>query len=142
MIQPGTKPGTKTGTKSACAPVLLIEDEPAVMALVRAVLEGHGYPVVSTESGADAQRLLEAGDFHGVVSDMRTPGGVDGAQVYAWIATHRPELASRLVFITGDIANEETAATLRRTGAPCVEKPFRVHDFISVVEQTMGKAAA
>jgi len=137
-----TQTGTKTGTKSARAPVLLIEDEPAVMALVRAVLEGHGYAVVSTESGAEALRLLEAGDFHGVVSDMRTPGGVDGAQVHAWIATHRPELASRLVFITGDIANEETAATLRRTGAPCVEKPFRVHDFISVVEQTMGKAAA
>ena len=52
------------------------------------------------------------------------------------------ELASRLVFITGDIANEETAATLRRTGAPCVEKPFRVHEFISVVEQTLGRAAS
>jgi two-component system NtrC family sensor kinase len=112
------------------------------MALVRAVLEGHGYAVVPTESGADALRLLENGDFHGVVSDMRTPGGVDGAQVYAWIATHRPELASRLVFITGDIANQETAATLRRTGAPCVEKPFRVQEFISVVEQTMGKATS
>jgi len=133
---------TQTGTKPACAPVLLIEDEPAVMALVRAVLEGHGYAVVPTESGAEALRLLADGDFHGVVSDMRTPGGVDGAQVYAWIASHRPELTSRLVFITGDMANEETAATLRRTGAPCVEKPFRVHDFISVVEQTMGKAAA
>ena len=132
---------TQTGINPACAPVLLIEDEPAVMALVRAVLEGHGYAVVPTESGVKALRLLEDGNFHGVVSDMRTPGGVDGAQVYAWIATHRPELASRLVFITGDIANEETAATLRRTGAPCVEKPFRVHDFISVVEQTMGKAA-
>jgi two-component system NtrC family sensor kinase len=111
------------------------------MALVRAVLEGHGYEVVPTESGAEALRLLADGNFHGVVSDMRTPGGVDGAQVYAWIATHRPELASRLVFITGDIANEETAATLRRTGAPCVEKPFRVHEFISVVEQTMGRAS-
>jgi len=87
-------------------------------------------------------RLLEGGDFQGVISDMRTPGGVDGAQVYAWIATHRPELASRVVFITGDIANEETAATLRRTGAPCVEKPFRVHEFISVVEQTLGRAAS
>jgi CheY-like chemotaxis protein len=108
---------------------------------VRAVLEGHGYAVVSTESGADALRLLAERDFHGVVSDMRTPGGVDGAQVYAWIASNRPQLASRLVFITGDIANEETAATLRRTGAPCVEKPFRVHDFIAVIEQTMGKAA-
>lgn len=122
-------------------PVLLIEDEPAVMALVRAVLEGHGYSVVSTESGAEALHLLESGNFHGVVSDMRTPGGVDGAQVHAWIAAHRPELASRLVFITGDIASEETAATLRRTGAPCVEKPFRVLDFITVVERTIGKAA-
>jgi CheY-like chemotaxis protein len=133
---------TQTGTKPACAPVLVIEDEPAVLALVRAVLEGHGYAVVPTESGAEALRLLANGDFHGVVSDMRTPGGVDGAQVYAWIADHRPELASRLVFITGDIANEETAATLRRTGAPCVEKPFRVYEFIAVVEQTMGRAAS
>ena len=133
---------TQTGTKPACAPVLVIEDEPAVLALVRAVLEGHGYAVVPTESGAEALRLLANGDFHGVVSDMRTPGGVDGAQVYAWIAAHRPELASRLVFITGDIANEETAATLRRTGAPCVEKPFRVYEFIAVVEKTMGRAAS
>jgi CheY-like chemotaxis protein len=133
---------TQTGTKSACAPVLLIEDEPAVMALVRAVLEGYGYAVVATESGASALQLLEEGNFHGVVSDMRTPGGVDGAQVYAWISTHRPELARRLVFITGDIANEETAATLRKTGAPCVEKPFRVHDFITVIEQTLGRPAS
>jgi two-component system NtrC family sensor kinase len=133
---------TKTAIKSASAPVLLIEDEPAVMALVRAVLEGYGYAVVPTESGAEALRLLEDGNFHGVISDMRTPGGVDGAQVYAWIASHRPELASRVVFITGDMANEETAATLRRTGAPCVEKPFRVQEFISVVEQTMGRAAS
>src|ERR1700731_4115398 len=134
--------GTKTVTKSSCSSVFLFNFLPSSMALVRAVLEGHGYAVVPTESGADALRLLEGGDFHGVISDMRTPGGVDGAQVYAWIATHRPELASRVVFITGDIANEETAATLRRTGAPCVEKPFRVHEFISVVEQTLGRAAS
>jgi CheY-like chemotaxis protein len=132
---------TQTAVRSTHPPVLLIEDEPAVMALVRAVLEGHGYAVVPSESGAEALRLLADGNFQGVVSDMRTPGGVDGAQVYAWIADNRPELAKRLVFITGDIANEETAATLRRTGAPCVEKPFRVHDFISVVEQTMGRVS-
>jgi CheY-like chemotaxis protein len=132
MNQPATKP--------AAPPVLLIEDEPAVMAYVRAVLERNGYSVVCTESGVDALGLLERGDFQGVVSDMRTPGGVDGGDVYAWIAEHRPQLAPRLVFITGDIANEETVATLQKTGAPCVEKPFRVKQFISVVEKTMGKA--
>jgi CheY-like chemotaxis protein len=132
MNQPSTKPGGP--------PVLLIEDEPAVMAYVRAVLERSGYAVVCTESGVDALGLLEHGEFQGVVSDMRTPGGVDGGDVYAWIAEHRPQLAPRLVFITGDIANEETVATLQKTGAPCVEKPFRVKQFISVVEKTMGKA--
>jgi len=121
-------------------PVLLIEDEPAVMAYVQAALERSGYPVVCCESGVDALRLLEKGQFLGVVSDMRTPGGVDGAQVHAWIARNRPDLASKLVFITGDIANEETVATLRETGAPCVEKPFRVQQFIDVVSRTMGKA--
>jgi DNA-binding NtrC family response regulator len=131
---------SEASIERAAAPVLLIEDEPAVMAYVCAALERSGYTVVCSDSGAEGLRLLENGEFLGVISDMRTPGGVDGADVHEWIARHRPELASRLVFITGDIANEETAATLRKTGAPCVEKPFRVQQFISVVEKVMGKA--
>lgn len=121
-------------------PVLLIEDEPAVMAYVQAALERSGYPVVCCESGANALTLLEHGNYLGIVSDMRTPGGVDGAQVHAWVSQNRPDLVSRIVFITGDIANEETVATLRETGAPCVEKPFRVQQFIDVVSRTMGRA--
>ena len=121
-------------------PVLLIEDEPAVMSYVRAVLERSGYTVVCSDSGINGLRQLESGEFMGVVSDMRTPGGVDGADVHAWIVQNRPQLAARLVFITGDIANEETVSTLRRTGAPCLEKPFGVRQFISVIQNAMGKA--
>jgi len=121
-------------------PVLLIEDEPAVMSYVRAALERSGYSVVCAESAAQGMQLLAVHEFLGIVSDMRTPGGVDGGDVHAWLTAHKPALASRLVFITGDVANEETVATLRRTGAPCVEKPFRVQQFISVVEKTIGKA--
>lgn len=120
-------------------PVLLIEDEPAVMSYVRAVLERNGYSVVCSGSGVDGLKQLASGEFLGVVSDMRTPGGVDGADVYAWISANRPALVSRLVFITGDVASDETAATLFRTGIPCVEKPFRVQQFLSVIEKTVGK---
>ena len=119
-------------------PVLVIEDEPAVLAFVKAALERSGYQVVPVTSGADALDILAREQFLGVVSDMRTPGGVDGADVHAWIAAHRPELVSRVIFITGDIVNEETAATLRRTGAPYVEKPFRVQQLIGVVEKVFG----
>ena len=121
-------------------PVLLIEDEPSIMALVSATLERNGYDVVCIESGAEALRLLEKGQFLGVVSDMRTPGGVDGAQVHAWISANRPDMENKVVIITGDYANEETVTTLRKIGALYLEKPFRVQDLISAVEKTMGKA--
>lgn len=119
-------------------PVLVIEDEPSVMSFVRAALERGGYTVICATTGADALKLLPRREFLGVVSDMRTPGGVDGADVYAWLAAHRPELLARLIFITGDIVNEETAATLRRTGAAYLEKPFRVQQFMTVVEKVLG----
>ncbi len=125
-------------SSTAKQPVLVIEDEPAVLGFVKAALERAGYNVTAVATGAEALQVLARDNFLGVVSDMRTPGGVDGADVHAWISTHRPELAARLIFITGDIVNEETAATLRRTGAPCVEKPFRVQQLIEVVQKVFG----
>jgi len=32
-----------------------------------------------------------------------------------------------------------TQALLARSGTPCIEKPFRVHQLISIVEKTFGK---
>jgi DNA-binding NtrC family response regulator len=131
---------TSPAFQAAALPVLLIEDEPSIMALVSATLERNGYEVACVESGAEALRLLEKGQYLGVVSDMRTPGGVDGAQVHTWIKEHRPDLVDKVVIITGDYANEETVITLRKIGALYLEKPFRVQDLIAAVEKTMGKA--
>jgi DNA-binding response OmpR family regulator len=120
-------------------PVLIIEDEPAVTGFLRAALERHGYAVAQAVTGAEGLRMLASGEFLGIISDVRTPGGVSGADVHAWIHEHKPELSARLVFITGDIANTETLAMLRRSGTPCVEKPFRVAQLLAVVEKTFGE---
>jgi DNA-binding NtrC family response regulator len=119
-------------------PVLVIEDEPSVLSFVKAALERAGYSVAPAATGAEALTMLQNESYLGVVSDMRTPGGVDGADVHAWISANKPELSSRVIFITGDIVNEETSATLRRTGAPCVEKPFRVQQLIDIVKKVIG----
>jgi two-component system NtrC family sensor kinase len=121
-------------------PILVVEDEPSVMAFLRAALERSGYNIVTAPSGVEALKLLEQGEFRGVITDMRTPGGVSGADVHAWIVEHRPEMAERVILVTGDTVNEETVALLRKTKAPCVEKPFRVHVLLQVVEQMFGKA--
>lgn len=119
--------------------ILLIEDEPSVTAFLRTALERRGYEVVPSPSAANGLRLLATGDFHGVISDFRTPGGINGADVHDWLRRHRPELASRIIFITGDTASAETIALLAQAGTPCVEKPFRVHQLMAAVEKTLGK---
>lgn len=130
---------TAVGRSEQQLPILVIEDEPSVLSFVKTALERNGYRVETAASGVDALKMLETGAFLGIVSDMRTPGGVDGSDVHDWVAANRPELIPRLIFITGDIVNEETAATLKRTGAPCVEKPFRIQQLITVVEKLFGK---
>ena len=119
-------------------PLLVIEDESAVMSFLRAALERNGYQIVAASSGAEGLRLLEHGNYMGVISDMRTPGGVTGADVHAWIRANRPELSHRILFITGDTVNQETMAILQQTGAPCIEKPFRVAQLLKSVETLMA----
>jgi CheY-like chemotaxis protein len=125
---------------ASALPVLVIEDEPAVMAFLRAALERAGYRIVAANSGAEALELLQAGKFRGVITDMRTPGGVSGADVHAWISANQPALREAVIFVTGDTVNEETQRSVKATGAPCVEKPFRVHQLMAVVEKVLGKA--
>src|SRR5947208_10210261 len=115
-------------------PLLVIEDESAVMSFLRAALERNGYQIVGACSGAEGLKLLESGKYMGVISDMRTPGGVTGADVHAWIRANRPELSHRILFITGDTVNQETMAILENTGAPCIEKPFLVAQLLRSVE--------
>jgi DNA-binding NtrC family response regulator len=119
--------------------LLVIEDEASVQSFMRAALERSGYQIMMASSGEEGLKLLQQHDFGGVVSDMRTPGEIDGADVHEWLKLHRPEMVKRMLFVTGDIVNEETAQILRRTGVPCIEKPFRVNELVSAVKEVMGK---
>jgi len=129
----------KAQTPAAIAPILLIEDEPSVTAFLRAALERHGYAVANAASGAEGLNMLSGGKYSGVISDIRMPGAVNGADVHAWIQKNRPELCARIILISGDTANSETQSFLALSRAPCIEKPFRVQQLMTIVEKTFGK---
>jgi DNA-binding NtrC family response regulator len=130
---------TAARSNAALAPILLIEDEPAVSAFVRTALERKGYRVVQATTGAEGLQQLAKETYAGVISDIRMPGDVNGADVHQWIQRHRPELGSRIILISGDTANSETQSLLSGSATPCIEKPFRVQQLISTVEKTFGK---
>jgi DNA-binding NtrC family response regulator len=121
------------------ARILLIEDEPSVAAFLRIALERRGYEIVLASSAADGLEILAANDFRGVISDFRTPGGITGADVHEWLKRHRPEMATRMIFITGDTASKETVELLAQAGISCVEKPFRVQQLLGAVEKIIGQ---
>ena len=126
---------------TALNPILVVEDEPAVLDFIRTALKRSGYNTIAASSGVEALKLLDGGAYLGVITDMRTPGGVSGADVHAWLAAHRSDLAPRVIFVTGDSASQDAASTLQNTGAPFLEKPFRIHQLIALVEKTFGKPA-
>ncbi len=127
------------GAATSVLPLLLIEDERSVMDFMRLALERSGYDCVAASSAAEGIKLLETGQFGGIISDMRTPGGASGADVHEWVITHRPDMQHRLLFITGDTVNEDTMKALVHTGVPYIEKPFRVQELIATVERMFGK---
>ena len=130
---------TMPAAVSQTAPILLIEDEPSVIAFLKAALERKGYSVVNASSGAEGLKHLADGRYAGVISDIRLPRAVNGAEVHDWIQKNRPELRLKIILISGDTANSETQALLARSGTPCIEKPFRAQQLISIVEKTFGK---
>ena len=83
----------------------------------------------STASSAGLPRIIE--DMHGgrspplaaILCDIRMPDG-DGPSLYDWLLTHRPELATRIGFITGDTLGPSAGRFLARSGCPLIEKPF------------------
>ena len=121
------------------SPILLIEDEASVRAFVRAALERRGYTVVQAGSGTEGVEQLASAQYTGVISDIRMPGKINGADIHQWIQKNRPELAGRIILISGDTANRETQSLLRTSHTPFIEKPFRVQQLISIVEKTFGK---
>lgn len=129
----------KPASKARRLPVLVIEDEPSVMAFVRSALEREGYSVVPARSGREALEMLKTTDFSGIISDMRTPGGVSGSEVREWVLGNRATLANKILFTTGDTANEETAAILKSSGVPYLEKPFRVQQLLAMAAKVLGK---
>jgi len=126
-------------TVRTLAPILVIEDEPSVIAFLRAALERKGYSVDQAASGAEGMARLAQGVYGGVISDVRMPGEINGVDIHQWIQKNRPALRNRIILISGDTANSETQALLAKSEIPCIEKPFRVQQLISTVEKTFGK---
>lgn len=102
---------------------LVVDDEPEIADTLAELLEREGYRVTLACSGTEAKAQLAGGSFDLILSDLRMPDG-DGASLHNWVCAHRPQLARRMGFVTGDTIEPSARAFLARSGRPSLEKPF------------------
>jgi CheY-like chemotaxis protein len=97
------------------------------------MFEGAGWDVATAESGAVALELLAAARFDAVVSDLRMPD-MDGATFWSAVKARAPQLAPRMLFVTGDTLSLEAQAILAKTGCRSLDKPFAKADLLAAVQ--------
>ncbi|MEM7026534.1 MAG: ATP-binding protein, partial [Pseudomonadota bacterium] len=105
------------------ARILVVDDEPDIGHLLTDILEGDGHEAAWASSGREALDWLNDHGVDLIISDLRMPD-MDGPALYRALAEHRPELLTRLVFITGDTLAADITGFLSETGANVLEKPL------------------
>lgn len=114
--------------------VLILDDESCVCELLGELLSILGYETRHANSPDKALAMLDKEDFAVVLSDLRMPQ-MDGQEFYKAATLKKPSLARRIIFLTGDVASEETQLFLNETGSPFIPKPFE----LAVVDEAIAK---
>ena len=82
--------------------VLLVDDEEMIRRPMVRFLSRRGAEVTEASDGVQALERLAGFEPHVILADLRMPK-MDGAELYARLQTERPELAERVLFLSGDI---------------------------------------
>lgn len=131
-------------TTDAVAPqgrILVVDDEELVVTLITEIMALDGHYVTPAFNGAEALGLLEVHEFDLIISDVRMPA-VNGPTFFEILQTTRPDLLTRVIFVTGDTVSPSTQQFLQKTGRPVLAKPFNPERLRSLVNETLALHAA
>ncbi len=118
------RPSVRTG------PVLVVDDDPTILATVAETLDLEGYPVVTATNGAEALDVMERTSPSLVLLDMRMPV-LDG---WGFVRALRERgLDTTVVVMTATADARRWAAEIGAKGV--LAKPFDLDDLIAEVQR-------
>jgi signal transduction histidine kinase/CheY-like chemotaxis protein len=107
--------------------VLVIDDEEGILEMLGELLRQLGFEVDTANNGEAGLRRSTGQRYDAVFCDWKMPG-LSGQQVYERLRTTQPAAAERIIFVTGDVANEQTRRFLEAEQRPFVAKPFTARE--------------
>lgn len=119
--------------------ILVIDDEISMTGLLEDILTDQGASVDAVNSGMDAMELLQANNYDLIICDLRMPG-LNGRRLFKLVQSSHPDLESRFLFVTGEIAEEPSHRTGDADSVRYLRKPFRINDLLGAIAELVQPA--
>lgn len=121
----------------AASKILIVDDEPNIRRVLRAMLSRQGYDVLAAADGMEATALLEQQDIDLVITDLRMEG-MDGMGLLRHAQDKHPELPVVMITAHGTV---DTAVEAMKLGAfDFVTKPFEQEELTGIVAKALRSA--
>jgi PAS domain S-box-containing protein len=115
--------------------VLVVEDDPGVLAVTVEMLQGMGYEVVTASNAAAAlERLEQDAGFDLLFSDVVMPGGRNGVELASLARDLRPQLK---VLLTSGYVGE--AGLLAGDAFELIDKPYERSTLAAKLQELLGE---
>jgi two-component system, cell cycle sensor histidine kinase and response regulator CckA len=118
--------------------VMVVEDEEAVRALTRLLLENKGYKVLVAASGSEALELARQERIDLLVTDVVMPK-MSGRQVAEALRLLNPEL--KVLFISGYTDDAVVRHGVSEAETSFLQKPFTLYDIAQKIRQVLDNEA-
>ena len=126
------------------ANILVIDDDSAVLATLRLLLERAGHSVVVAEDGRKGLAIFEAGDFDLLFLDIFMPG-MDGLETMRLVHLQRP--LTPVIVISGRPLPSDSSSgpdfltmAIRLGAVSCLQKPFKPAALLAAVADCLDAA--
>jgi CheY-like chemotaxis protein len=117
--------------------ILVVDDEPAVAAVLAEALTTEEHVVETAENGAVALEKPAARSYDLVICDSGMPV-LNGPDLYREVARRDPRLAEKFIFVVGDIPNPRTQEFLEHVSQPRLIKPFTIDSVKHLVRRVLA----
>jgi CheY-like chemotaxis protein len=119
--------------------VLVVDDDPQVLRLMRVNLELEGYDVVSAPDGEEALEAVVTERPDVVVCDVMMPG-VDGLTVLRSLRSNPQFSKIPFVVVSAKAQRSDVKAALDMGADTYITKPFDPQDLLDAVEHLLNRA--
>jgi DNA-binding response OmpR family regulator len=118
--------------------ILLVEDEPAILEMIRRMLARQGYVVLAAATPAVAVQLARehAGTIHLLVTDVVMPE-MNGRELARTILTLHPDVAR--LFMSGYTADVIAHHGVLNEGVHFIQKPFTMKALAAKVRSVLDR---